>query len=369
MFRHPHTRVRSTPVAAVALALLFLLSGSVSAAAQSYPPSWGSTTHYAVGDVVQTGGNWYRAIKAITTPNHNPATDYADWELNFVRSNTTLMIGTGETFPTLVAAWTYALNSRVADGSYLHFYISTTNAKHTESLAAPFLLDHSCGTRMAILGDNESNITFNFNFTNGLIIDTGHSFNTLSGFNIANTGAGNTNDGIKVDLQASIDAVENLTVNGFSNGIHVSQNGSISIYGSCSFSHAGSNVCLAESCGAILFPQAFSLSDDEPGSGIALNAAYGGIIVASVSMSIQGYDIGIQAYEGGVAHIVAPNVQTCFNGCVASGRGVVDLLGGSFSQNTNYDLEATLGGFIAINSTTYSSSLANFSTDGSYIAT
>jgi hypothetical protein len=90
------------------------------------------------------------------------------------------MIGTGQTFTTLAAAWTYAQNAKIADGGYLHFYISSVNGNFTEAFTAPFLLDNQGGARMALIGDSTSNDILQFNGTNGLIVDKGHSFNTLS---------------------------------------------------------------------------------------------------------------------------------------------------------------------------------------------
>ncbi len=136
-----------------ALVVFILVPGA--GRAQSNPPAWSSSAVYAVGDQVQTGGNVYRAITKISSPSGtSPAVDYTHWQLSQVLSNTTLLIGGGQTFPNLVTAWTYALYARVADGVYLHFYISTARGDFQEDFGGPFLLDHGSGARIAILGDN-----------------------------------------------------------------------------------------------------------------------------------------------------------------------------------------------------------------------
>lgn len=73
--------------------------------AQSYPPVWNNTAHYVAGDMVTDYGNVYRCISAVTTPYLDPSKTYQHWELNYVRSGTTITIGIGQPFPTLETAW------------------------------------------------------------------------------------------------------------------------------------------------------------------------------------------------------------------------------------------------------------------------
>jgi hypothetical protein len=212
------------------LALVMLLSISSLAQAQSYPPAWSANATYATGDLVQLSGNTFKAIQPVTTPGANPTSNYHYWQLNQVQSNTTLMIGAGETFPTINIAWTYAWNAKVADGVYLHFYISTVNGNYAEFFPTPFFLDHASGARIAILGDHYLDISLNFGGTNGFIIDTGHSINTISGTTLTNVS--NSPVGIKADGNATISALSGVYITGFGTCIQSTQNSTMSVIAS-----------------------------------------------------------------------------------------------------------------------------------------
>ncbi len=325
--------------------------------AQSYPPSWSNSAIYAVGDLVQLGGNWYRALKSGS--GSNPATTYANWELNYVRSNTTLMIGTGQTFPTLAAAWTYAGYSRVADGAYLHFYISSAHGSYSESFAAPFLLDHGSGARIAILGDLPAEVVLNFNNTNGLIVDTGHSINTISGLTIQNLSGMPTGDGLKVDLDATVSSVQNTNILGFQHGVHVTQNATATLTSTVSILDYGYDACLVETAGSIVI-SGMSIPASIPGSW-GLGAQTGGVISAS-NVSIEGAEVGVGSESDGVVYLLNCNIQSCGYGIFASSRGFVEADITTINGSSEYDLGAQLGGYIYPFECTYSS----YSSDGVY---
>ncbi len=337
------------------------------AEAQTYPPAWSASSTYAAGDIVQLGGNWYRAVKAVTANGASPVSNYASWELNFVRSNTTLMIGGGQIFPTLDTAWKYALNARVADGEYLHLYISTAKSAYNETLSAPFLLDHSSGARMAILGDNVGDILLQFQDTNGFIIDTGHSFNTISGVSLYNDTPSNHNDGVKASLQAAILSLSNIGVRGFYNEIHVSQGASVTLSSNVVFGSTEHTEVLAETMGTVYIPTTITINQPGTNSEYGLLAQYGGVIYAQNSITISGYAYGAATFEAGILELNSATISSCTVGCEAQARGIIALTGGSVTGSTQYDLEADQGGYIYPFNTTYNSSLSNFANDGSYI--
>ncbi len=59
-------------IAIFAMFLMALAAPRVSNA-QAFPPAWTSSATYAAGDIVQYGGNWYRAMKALSAGGPYPA--------------------------------------------------------------------------------------------------------------------------------------------------------------------------------------------------------------------------------------------------------------------------------------------------------
>jgi hypothetical protein len=371
----------------LAVATLSMLSFAGRTMAQAYPPAWSSTGSYAVGDLVQKNGNTYRAIKAVSEPAPDPAANYTYWQLNQVQSNTTLMIGAGQTFPTLQVAWTYALYSRVSDGVYLHFYITTTGGNYAQTFNTPFLLDHSSGARIAILGDNPANISLNFFGTNGFIIDTGHSINTLSGFTMTNTG--NTPIGIKADGNATITAIANLTITGFATCVQSTQNSTLTLLSSNTLENETVYAVDAESDGSVYCPTGITLTG--PGSAsnaYGFNATSGGVIIARnstvtnfslgadasfngtvivESSSLSGCSVGLEATSGGAISGSFATIGSCAFGVFAYDRGYIDVSQGTATGNSVDDLEAELGGYVLALYTTFGIQAYNGATDGSYI--
>ncbi len=199
---------------------LFLLSAIPNLArAQSFPPAWSSSASFAAGDIVQYGGNWYRAMTALSADGPYPASAYGKWELNYVRSNTTLAIGAGQAFANLAYAWQFARNARIADAAYLHLDIVTTSGNFNENFNSAFSLDHSFGALISIIGDNPNNIILNFTgaTSNGLTIDTGHVIGLVD--NLVLTGSFSTGSGIVVSSGAQLNG-ENLVDNTFSDRHH-----------------------------------------------------------------------------------------------------------------------------------------------------
>src|ERR1700734_4122366 len=118
------------------------LIGLCQAQAQTeFPPAYNNQAHYAVGDLVTDYGNIYRCEVAVTKPYLDPSKTYENWELFYVRSGTTIPIGSGQSFPTIAVAWNYVRNCRVATAAYLHLGIVTTSSNFNESFSAPLNLD------------------------------------------------------------------------------------------------------------------------------------------------------------------------------------------------------------------------------------
>jgi hypothetical protein len=378
------------------------------AEAQSYPPAWNSTAHYAVGDEVQLGGNVYRAIKAITATGISPVTSYADWELNSVRANTTLMIGTGQTFPTLVSAWDYVINSRIADGVYLHLYLSSAKGNLSEAMPATFLLDHAFGARVAILGDSAGNNVLQFNGTNGLLIDTGHSFNTISGITIQDTSTSGSPSGIVVNSNATITSVSNVQISGFPTSVFSEHNGTVNLSATCGLSGVTLNGLYALEGGIINAPgidmtgslQGNGLFADESGVIVAdysvihnfatgALAIRGGVIEMSSSIVVSNGSFGLMSSRGGIidagSSLMSANGLNAIaeqgglvdvssgiishslgDGCLAQERGFIICASTSFTQNVGDDIVANTGGYVQAPGAVYALASADAST-GSYI--
>jgi hypothetical protein len=306
--------------------------------------------------------------------------------LSQVLSNTTLLIGGGQTFPNLVTAWTYALYARVADGVYLHFYISTARGDFQEDFGGPFLLDHGSGARIAILGDNLNNVYFTFFGTNAFIIDTGHSLNTLSGFSVTNQSSGNT--ALKADGNATISAVSAVIFNNFLIDLQSTQNSTMTVESNCIFEQVGSEVADVESNGSLYCPG--GLTATGPGTNTLAQgfyAASGGVIIAP-SSSLTAFGTGVQATSGAKILIDTATLSQCSAGivsfyegyvqcergnigggsvgCDATERGVIDVTSATVTGDSSEDLQASDGGFID-GTLCFYGSLSVGSNDDSYI--
>jgi len=167
----------------------FLLSLAAFGQGQSYPPAWNPVGTYAVGDQVQLNGNIVRAIRPVNALGRFV---YADWEMYYVRNNSTFLIGTQQTFATLQSAWSFFENCHIAQGATLRFYISTTHGDHSENLYQAISLDHPSGANISIVGDDPSRITFSVTQpkTNAFELHTGHSFGALSNLTISGATCG-----------------------------------------------------------------------------------------------------------------------------------------------------------------------------------
>lgn len=289
--------------------------------AQSYPPVWSSTASYAAGDLVQYGGNWYRAIKALSAHGPYPSNGYGDWEMNYIRSNTTIMIGVGQQFSSLQDAWAFILEARVADGAYLHLAISTAHGELLDTFTGQFSLDHQSGSKISIIGDNNSKIFLGGSAGfpgNGFTLDTGHDLALLSGVTVLGQGLNAGGTGINVTGGASISCV-GVQVTLFDIGVAASQNANVEMdgtsgtplsagYGIYAITNASVTLigfsCMDVPTGAILFASSggtisaedCTLNGESSANTVGVNAVAGGSIDVS-SSSIKDFAIAMKAFD------------------------------------------------------------------------
>jgi hypothetical protein len=326
-----------------ALIFVMALSG-IPVQAQSNPPAWSASATYAVGDQAQVAGNVYRCIKASMPNAAPPATNFTNWELSFVRANTTLMIGAGQTFPNLVNAWDYALNCKVADGSYLHFYIVSVQANFQETFSAPLVLDHASGARMAIIGDKAASIMLSF-AGNGLVIDTGHSLNTISNLTIECQSSAPPTTGISVDSDATISSVSGVTISGFGTCVSASHNATVTLASNCAITGFHEYGCAATSGGSL------SANYVTESGGAAYTTGFfadeGGKLFANHSVSSPSILVGYSATRDAYLEIeYAQAVSDQGAGISGSHGAVIDAAGATVSGYVNYGVTADTGSVI-----------------------
>jgi hypothetical protein len=343
---------------------LLLLTLPSQGRAQSYPPAWKSTSTYAVGDLVQENGNVYRAIKAVTIANQDPAKIFTDWELYDVRANTTLFIGPDETFTTFLAAWNYALNARISPAVYLHLYIYTGHGLANQSFSAPFSLDHPFGASMSILGDNPSRITFTFSAqaSNGVVIDTGHSFGSISNITLSGPPAA---IGITALQNASVGMITGVQYSGFALLIEADTGGSLTFAANTNLSDFISTACRALDGGVVTFGSGLSING-ELVAGNGLVAMYGGQINA-MNCSITGCDIGAQTHDFGRLVLDGSTIESKGTyGILGDTGGQVSIENGTVTGNGT-DILAASGAVVDAFQSDVGSTSVGGSSNGSYI--
>ncbi len=316
---------------------------------------------------MEYGGNWYRAVISLGAHGPYPANAYGDWELNFVRSNTTLTIGSGQGFADLLRAWTFAKSARIADTAYLHLQIVTSKAAFTQTFSAPFSLDHGSGALISISGDNPSLINLTFK-TSGFTIDGGHALGGISNVSINGPGSAQTpNIGITASTGASILSISNTYFSSFNVGVFADSNANIAV---------GSNTRLI-SCyfgmsadhGATIVALGIGFYSSTPGDG--LFAIRNGVIDFSdntLSNADTGSGNGALAEYGGFIDLAGSTVENWDVGADATDFGHIKAGGGIFQTNTTYDIAASFGGGVeALGAAETNIKVGNG--DGSYVFT
>lgn len=333
--------------------------------AQSYPPAWKPTATYAVGDQVQLNGNVYRCIHAVTTTDVPPNRYYEDWELNFVRSNTTLIIGPGQYWPTLKTAWSYIQNARVADGAYLHLYLSSANGKYDESFSTSFSLDHSSGAAISIMGDSISDTLAFPEGTNGLFVDAGHSFGGILQVTVSGSTSNNSSVGILAESSGNIGTVNDVFIEHFGTSVEAAQNGSVSVTNEGLLDFAVDAI-RADFGGSVKFPSGGPyIYGANVLNSAGLHATNGGQIMGE-GANISGCTWGAEATAGGIIDVRYSTISKCGTGCGAGLRGYIDCGSSTISSDGYYDVQVEDGGMISATDTSFASSNSD-DTAGSYI--
>ena len=343
--------------------------------AQSFPPAWSSTATYAAGDTVQYGGNWYRAVVPLSAGGPYPAAAYDKWELNYVRSNTTLTIGAHQGFANLVYAWQFARNARIADAAYLHFSIVTTSGDFNESFSAPFSLDHGSGALISVIGDDASKITLKFPSSNGFVLDGAHGFGTLSHVTLVGGSSANAlspGQGISVLNGATIGDVSDSTIEYFKTGVYAYEDASAYLDSATVIS--GCNVYVKADQSAAVTYGGFNVTLTLDNQTI-LYANHNATIVAESSTintnlsdpNDPGVGVGALAQNGGVIDINSSTLGIMAEACMAEFGGRITVTNGFFNMGNGYGTYADHGG--TINETGADDAAARYidSGNGSYV--
>lgn len=359
-------RCRSLLFSIYCLAVLLVPSHSN---AQSFPPAWSTSATYAAGDIVQYGGNWYRAMTALAAGGPYPAAAYGKWELNYVRSNTTLTIGAKQSFANIVYAWQFARNARIADAAYLHLNIVTTYGTFNESFSAPFSLDHSSGALISLIGDTADAIVLTFPDINGFVVDSGHSFNAISNMILSGVAVNSATGGhgISATYGATIANVSDVHLENFGSGAYADQNGSIFL-GNTVFVVQCYTAMTADHGGTITAAGVSFILDGSAGP--ALLANHNGTITDE-SAGIENSStngVGALAENGGVIDVNSSLINGWSKGCEALYGGRITASNASFASNT-VDLVAQYSGTIYAVPTTLDDGSSTGTDDGSYIWT
>jgi hypothetical protein len=332
--------------------------------AQSYPPAWNTTAHYAIGDQVQENGNIYRAIRAVTSTGVDPAKYYTYWELYDVRANTTLFIGSQETFPTFLLAWNYAVNCRISPAVYLHFYISTFHANLTETFAGPFSLDHPFGANISILGDFAPNILFNFSNAsgNGFAIDSGHSIAAMLNFTVQ--GGQGVIDGyaIAADGNATFGSIGSVTMNNFNGGI-LAQHGAVV--------HCANNLIFQQIDGPfsalyngiIMVDPGFTYTSTTPA--LVFYADFGGQIIAE-TCDVENTYFGARANHAGIIDVNGCRMKSLSLHALIADQGARIYAENAILSSNPSDITVSDGGTVDVIGAIYTN-VSSDNQNGSYI--
>lgn len=352
-------RVRGCVMAAVLLAAALPAISK----AQSFPPAWSSSATYAAGDIVQYGGNWYRAMKALNSAGPYPAAAYGDWELNYVRSNTTLLVGAKQSFANLQYAWQFARNARIADAAYLHFNIVTLDGALNERFDGPLSLDHGSGALISLMGDDNLSITLSFPSTNGLVIDSGHSFGSISGITISGAGS---HIGFTLSDGASVANLAQTSVNSFATGIYATQSSALTAGDSVTVNECNYGIA-ADFDADIVGLNIDVSSSGASGDGLTAdhNASISdiyGVITNSGSPS----GVGASAEHGGVIDVSNGTISGWVTGCSGYYGGQIVVTSGTLNNNV-HDLAADYNGEVYAKAANLSDGMTVNSADGAYI--
>ncbi len=361
MNKHPLLIPRKA--ALLAIIALFMMPSLVGA--QSYPPVWNNTSTYVAGDMVTDYGNVYRCIKAVSSPFLDPSETYSNWELTYVRSGTTLVIGPSQVFPTFALAWTYAQNATIAQGAYLHFSIVTTKGDLTEQCGAGLNLDHPFGASISITGDDPKNI--NLQATNGVTLDSGHTIALISGVTFEATG-GSQAVGITVTGNAAIESLTDVDIEA-PICILADLGGRLNCASTVSL-HGFNKAVTANRGGSVIMGQGTALDGLAGSKNSVLVYAANGAYIEINHCTLMNAGYGIQAEEGGLVSAEYASFQTNNISVYAEMNGHVVArdcqFGTGLGADTLYDIESLNGSTVDHTGSNDTKSRVGVG-DGSYI--
>ncbi len=343
----------------------------LTAGAQTVPPQWSKTATYAPGDMVTYDGNVYRCLHAVTTQDLVPTSAYYSWELNYARNPIVIQIGSRMPFPSLAVAWAYIANARIAQSSTISIEIITKYANFDETFSAPFSLDHPNGAQITIAGDSLANIQLSFTQSSGFILDTGHAFGGVSTLQLET--AEPSTQGFYTSTNATMGLISNVEINGFSTGIFADWGSTVAVNSTTTITNFTASGVYAAHNATVNIASGITLASVIAGArtDTGLFAQYGGHITAPACI-IHYCHNGLLATEDGSIAATGATIGSNDYGVVAAFRGHIEVEGITASGSTYYDLICSTGGTIdatpnGSKSSTYSSSKANGSTDGSYL--
>ncbi len=303
------------------------------ASAQSYPPVWTNTSSYVSGDMVTDYGNVYRCIKPVISHYLDPSKTYANWELYYVRSSTSVLIGQGQPFPDLATAWTYAKNCHIAEGAYLHLTISSADGPLSENLGNGLNLDHPSGANISIIGDSPGSIVLTS--LNGLQLDTGHSIALISGIELKGSKYG-MGTGLLVTGNASVGMLSNASITYSAVSIEAIEGGRIHCASSVNLTDFYTAVSATKGGGVVFDPNLVITGTGYVGQCTALSVAWSGYIEAP-NVTISQCETAIDCTEDGDAMVHYAQIYLNDYGIVAIEKGHVDAEYSSFGIGSNMD--------------------------------
>ena len=339
------------------MALLFSLVSV--GTAQTSPPAWSATATYSIGDQAQMNGNIYRAIKAVGTAGLKPTVAYRYWELYYVRANTTLVIGVGQTFPDLVSAWNYGLNATIAGSAALTLYISTAKGNFNETFTGGFALDHAFGARITIEADHADNTNLTFTNTSGFYLDSGHAIGFIGDLQLTSASTGGYT-AFYLSGNASIFETFGMIFNNFYAAVYVEKGAQINCANTLLFDGVHYPF-IADSNASISISGGFSFSNDTLNSNPQMYAAFyaedgGRIFAENCTVYNAKYEIAY-ATSGGTIDVSGGTLALAPIGLVAVSGGRIEAEYSTISQCANDDLDADHGGTINAAGATYTTTL------------
>jgi hypothetical protein len=255
--------------------------------------------------------------------------------LNYIRSNTTLMIGPEQQFPSLQDAWGFALEARIADGAYLHFAISTVHGELLDIFSSSFSLDHAFGGKISISGDNPSKIFLGGSqgfYGNGFTIDSGHDLALLSGVTMVGQGTLGQGSGITATTNASINCV-GVQIFFFENGVWATTGASVTLDSTSTIAASTYNTVYASQNANVSLTGGFTCTDTS-GNEILYATSGGNISAVGCSLTGGGSNSGVASEDGGSIDISDGTLTNFVYGIRCEDHSFVNAAYETFTSDT-----------------------------------